>query len=258
MRRLTDDDLRTFAADGYLLVPDVVPEALLAAADAEIDGLVADPATPPVEGDGGPGVTAWFPPPSRLPACDALLRDSAALAIADELVAPGHLARSFDHVQVSTTRPPFPDRPGGPHIDGYGLGGDAPASFTLLAGILLTDQADEDTGNLWVWPGSHLAHRDLFHERGTFVLEGVVGHATLLDPPVALAAPRPVRGHRGDLLLAHHLLGHNKGSNTGPEVRRTVYHRLAVAGHAERWEATYLDPWTEYPPVRAALARREG
>src|SRR4051812_47115496 len=33
---LTDDDIRHFAVEGYLVVRDVVPQALLAAADAEI------------------------------------------------------------------------------------------------------------------------------------------------------------------------------------------------------------------------------
>ena len=38
--RLSNDDLRTFAADGYLVIAEVVPERLLAAADAEIDDLI--------------------------------------------------------------------------------------------------------------------------------------------------------------------------------------------------------------------------
>jgi hypothetical protein len=56
---LTDDDLRRFAVDGYLVVRDAVPEALLAAADAEIDGLIET--VTPHEGDLGPGQNAWFP-----------------------------------------------------------------------------------------------------------------------------------------------------------------------------------------------------
>jgi len=51
-------------------------------------------------------------------------------------------------------------------------------------------------------------------------------------------------------VLAHFLLGHNKGGHTGPRDRRTVDDRLAVPGHPQRWDATFLDPWLEYPPVR--------
>ena len=39
--------------------------------------------------------------------------------------------------------------PGGPHIDGWEPG----ASFTMLAGVLLTGQRGTQSGNLWVWPG---------------------------------------------------------------------------------------------------------
>jgi len=147
-----------------------------------------------------------------------------------------------------------PDVPGGPHIDGHRPGPDAPASFTLLAAVFLTDQRASQSGNLWVWPGSHLDHQRLFLDRGTDALKATGGHATLLHPPVQLSAPVEVRGGRGDLLLAHFLLGHNKGGNTGPQARRTIYYRLAVHGHAERWASTFLDPWTEYLPVRRALA----
>jgi hypothetical protein len=247
---LTDTDLRTFEREGYLVIPGAVPEALLAAADAEIDGLVED--TEPHEGDGGPGVNAWFMPRARLPRCEALLRDAPVLAAANELVAPGELDFAFDHVQVSTTRAPWHHVPGGPHLDGHTPRPDheAPDSFTLLVGVLLTDQTDDQSGSLWVWPGSHLAHRALFEERGTRVLLEAYGHSTLLHPPFTLGRPEPVRGRRGDVVLAHFLLGHNKGGHLGPVDRRTVYYRLAVPGHAQRWDATFLDPWLEYPPVR--------
>jgi hypothetical protein len=186
---LNEDDLRRFARDGYLVVPGVVPESLLTEADDEIDALKAD--VPPDEGDGGPGVNAWFSPRARLPRCEAVLRASPALAIADELVAPMTLDLAFDHIHVSTTTPPYDHVPGGPHIDGHGPDQHRPASFTLLAGVL----------------------------------------------------------------LAHFLLGHNKGGNTSDHERRTLYYRLAVPGHADRWEATFLDAWTEYAPVRRHAER---
>jgi ectoine hydroxylase-related dioxygenase (phytanoyl-CoA dioxygenase family) len=245
---LTDDDLRQFAAGGYLVVRDVVPESLLTAADAEIDGLTDT--DPPHEGNGGPGQNAWFPPRSRLPRCEDVLRRSPAIQIAEELVSPNTLDHAFDHIQVATTVPPWSHTPGGPHIDGHGPGQDPPASFTMLAGVLLTDQQEPGSGNLWVWPGSHLDHERLFRERGTKVLHQTGGHSTLLDPPAVLSPPLAITGRRGDLVLAHFLLGHNKGGNTASQVRRTIYFRLAVPGHAEHWEEAFLNVWTEYPRVR--------
>jgi hypothetical protein len=252
MGRLTDDDLRLFASDGYLLLPGIVPERLLAAADAEIDLLIAEVA--PDEGDRRPGQNAWFSRSGRLPRCDDVLRHSPALAIARELVADT-LDHAHDDIQVATTVPPWSHIPGGPHIDGHGEGQDPPYSFTMLAGVLLTDQHQSQSGNLWVWPGSHLDHERLFRERGTKVLQGFGGHATRLDPPLALGPARPILGGRGDLVLAHFLLGHNKGGNVAPHQRRTIYYRLSVPGHAQRWDQTFLDAWTEYPPVRAILTR---
>lgn len=248
MAALSEDDLHQFKLDGYLIVHDVVPESLLAAADHEIDDLMAD--TEPHEGNGGPGVNAWFMPRARLARCEALLRDSPALALANALVAPNELDFAFDHVQISTTRAPWSHIPGGPHIDGHLPGQDAPHSFTLLVGVLLTDQTGDQAGNLWVWPGSHLAHQQLFETRGTRALLETSGHSTLLQPPLILGAPVAIRGHRGDVVIAHFLLGHNKGGHTGSSDRRTVYFRLAVPGHPDRWSDTFLDPWFEYPPLQ--------
>lgn len=242
--RLTDDDLAQFATDGYLLIPGVVPEDLLERADAEVDGLIEAEAPNGVQ---EPGQHAWFPTPERLPRCDDVLRRSPALEIAEELVAPARLDHAFDHIQVATTVPRWAHVPGGPHIDGHAPGQDPPHSFTLLAGVPLTDQRRSQAGNLWVWPGSHLHHQRLFHERGSKVLLATGGHSTLLDPPLALSPPVELRAARGDLLLAHFLLGHNKGGNTADPVRRTIYYRLSVPGHAGRWEQTFLDPWTDYP-----------
>jgi hypothetical protein len=59
-------------------------------------------------------------------------------------------------------------------------------------------------------------------------------------------------GERGDVVFAHFLLGHNKGGNLADHVRRTIYYRLSVPGHARRADETRLDAWLEYPAIRAA------
>ncbi|HYD09633.1 MAG TPA: hypothetical protein VEA78_05970, partial [Acidimicrobiales bacterium] len=187
-----------------------------------------------------------FLPPATIPACHRALTESEAWPLAQSLVQPdGELELAFDHVQIALNLPPLSHVPGGPHIDGFGLGGDAPASFSVLAGIFVTDQVQGLCGQLWVWPGSHLDHARLFRERGTRVLEANGGHATLLDPPMPLGAPVPVHGERGDLLLASYFLGHNHGGNSTDVVRRMLYYRLRRTDHAERWEDVFLDPLLE-------------
>jgi len=63
-----------------------------------------------------------------------------------------------------------------------------------------------------------------------------------------------VFARRGDVLLAHYLLGHNSGGNTTERVRRIAYYRLGCEGHEGRWEDTFLDAFAEYEPVRRQLA----
>lgn len=242
---LTDAQRATFASDGYVLVPGAVDEGLLRAADAEVDELVARSPPPPAT----VGAHFHFLPPERLPAADAALRRSGALGLADELVAPHRLGHALDHIQVALNIPPNRHRPGAPHIDGH-RPGDEIRSFTMLAAIFLTDESTPDRGNLWVWPGSHRGHQELFRERGVDVLRGVSGHAAMLDPPVWFGPGEPLLAHRGDLLLAHFLLGHNSGGNTSADTRRILYYRLAVEGHAARWADTFLDPFAEYPSLR--------
>jgi len=251
MAQLTDEQVRTFARDGYIVLRNVVPEPLLAAADNEIDHATTD------EGWSRPGNRAWFPVRRQVPRCDALLRDSPAFALAEQLVSPNVLDYANNHIQVAITVPPWPYVTGGYHLDGYdgdpGPPRSPPRSFTMVAAVLLTDQRGVAAGNLWVWPGSHLSHQELFRDQGTWVFHRAGGRSSLLDPPLTLSSPVPVTGNRGDVLLAHYLLGHAKGGNTAEHVRRTVYFRLAVPGHAERWERTFLDAWTEYPPIQRML-----
>lgn len=247
---LSGDQLGRFGEDGYLVVPGVVPENLLAAVDQEIDALAAaDP--PPAD---TVGKHFWFLPPGQLPASDAALRHSGALDIAVELVAPRTLDLSLDHIQIALNYPPNDHRPGGPHVDGHRPDQRRPDSFTMLAAIYLVDEQETQAGNLWVWPGSHLDHERLFQQRGTRTLLPVSGHSTMLDPPPALREQVPVLARRGDLLLAHYLLGHNTGGNTTDRVRRIAYYRLGCPGHERRWEETFLDAFVEYLPVRHQLA----
>ena len=252
---LADAQLREFGERGYLVIAGVVDERFLAEADAEIDRLV-ETEPPPAN---TVGKHFWFLPPEQLPAAHSALTESGALAVAELLTAPEPLELILDHIQVALNIPPNAHRPGGPHIDGHvrqHASQTAPDSFTLLAGIFLSDETRPDSGALWVWPGSHLAHELLFRERGTDALMETGGHVTMLPSPPPLTAPEPAVGRRGDLLLAHSLLGHNSGPNLTTKTRRMVYYRLGCPEHRSRWAATFLDTLTEYYPVRRAMMRR--
>ncbi|HEV8255171.1 MAG TPA: phytanoyl-CoA dioxygenase family protein [Vicinamibacteria bacterium] len=143
----------------------------------------------------------------------------------------------------------FPsDEPGGrlhPHLDGLhtptnGVPEGTVRTFTLLVGVLLSDQTAPGMGNLVVWPGSHRLYEEHFRRHGgESLLEGL--------PDVPLPPPEPVLGRAGDLVLCHYQLAHTGGANTSPRVRYSVYFRVKAAGHdARRWECL-MQLWREWP-----------
>ncbi len=244
MAMLDPEQLDEFAERGFLVLPRAVPPDVVTAAAAAIDELIErDPPGPQVRGPRN-----YFPAAAQAPALAALLTGSPAFGLAESLTGPGTLVRPWQ-VQVALNIPPFPHRPGMHHLDGAPPGPDGrPGTFTMLAGVLMSDQRGRDAGNLWVWPGTHLTHAEYFraHGPGAFLATG--GY-----PPIPLPEPEQVTGEAGDLLLAHYLLGHNIGGNTARAVRRAVYFRIKRAGHDPRWREFLRDPWLDYDAVRQRL-----
>lgn len=237
--------LTAFVRDGYLVIPDVVPERLLAAVDIEFADVMQSQPPPPA----GAGHHSAFVPPSRVPACVAAFDGSSARSLAEWLVSPHQLLHIFNHVQLCTNPPHHQHRPGSPHIDGMGHGPKRPETFTMLAGIYLGDEQAPDRGNLYVWPGSHLLHASVHRHHGTDVLLPTGGHLGMFDPNLDLGPSHPVFAKRGDLLLSHYLTGHNSGGNRSDTPRRIAYFRLGTAGHRDRWEEAMVNPWHEYTPM---------
>ncbi len=135
--------------------------------------------------------------------------------------------------------------PSMPHIDYHVPSSDRPNSFTLLVGVLLSDQEDGDAGNVWVWPGSHRLFGEYLPAYGPCSLlehGGSLARAT----NVRLPRPTPVCGRAGDVLVAHPLLGHTTGPNTSDIMRKAVYFRLRRTDHVQRWEACLTNPVLEY------------
>jgi hypothetical protein len=242
--------LDEFAERGFLVLPRAVPPNVVAAAAEAIDELIKlDPPGPQVRGPHN-----YFAEAAQAPALAALLTGSPAFELAESLTGPGTLDVPWQ-VQVALNIPPFPHRPGMHHIDGApptpstpstALEPDRrPGTFTMLAGVLMSDQPGQDAGNLWVWPGTHLTHAEYFREHGPEAFFAAGGY-----PPIRRPEPEQVTGGPGDLLLAHYLLGHNIGGNNSPTVRRAVYFRIKRAGHDPRWREFLQDPWLDYDAVR--------
>lgn len=241
-RVLDEAQVEEFAQQGYVVVPQVVPADVLTRARGRVDDILA--ADPPPTDVHGPHFR--FLETRDEPDLLDTLTATGGLGLAEEVAGAGTLEAPWQ-VQVALNIPPFAHRPGAPHIDAANAepsGGPVVDTFTMLAGVLLTDQLAEDVGNLWVWPGTHLAHARYFREHGPRMF--------CAYPPIALPEPVQVLGRAGDLLLAHYLLGHNIGGNFASDrTRQALYFRLSSTGHAGRQEEFLQDPWLEYAPLRA-------
>jgi hypothetical protein len=249
MPNINKEQLRTFAHDGYIVLPEVVPSDLIDAARRAISERVKQ--EPPRPGHRGPHFYFVLNDANELTASLlAPLFESDAMALAQSLIASAPFEQP-DHVQISRNIPPWPHRPGGPHIDGLTPPepDGRPGTFTVLAGIFLTDQMRENVGNLWVWPGSQQGTANYLQAHGPDALLSCVPY-----PPIDLGPPRQVTGRAGDLLLAHYLLGHNMGGNVSDRVREVLYFRLRRADHRARWREALQDPLLEFESVRTAVS----
>ena len=153
-----------------------------------------------------------------------------------------------DSAQLAITIPPWPHRPGGPHVDGISppLPDGTPGTFSLLVGAWLTDHSEPNRGNLWVWPGTHLRFGAYLSRHGA---DGLGSLHPQAYPPIELGEPVQVTGPAGSVLIAHYLLAHNIGGYDGPAdapMRQVVYYRLQAAGHRARWRAAVTDPLVEF------------
>jgi hypothetical protein len=242
---LTDAQINEFAERGFVVVPQVVRGEVLDQAARRIDEVVA--ADPPAAEQRGHHF--YFLQGEDEPALMAPLMSTAAFGLAEELAGAGTLEVPWQ-VQVALNIPPYSHRPGRPHIDAGNAeptGGPVRGTFTLLAGVLMSDQLGENCGNLWVWPGTHLTHAAYFREQGPQMF--------CAYPPIELPEPEQIRGRAGDLVLAHYLLGHNIGGNYASErTRRALYFRISAADHASHRNEFLQDPWLDYAPIRSLPA----
>ncbi|MGW0711255.1 phytanoyl-CoA dioxygenase family protein [Streptomyces sp. NPDC002643] len=156
-----------------------------------------------------------------------------------------------DFAQVATTIPPWTHRPGGPHVDGLTPcePDGRPGSFSLLAGVWLTDHDRPHQGNLWIWPGTHLRFGQYLAERGADALARVEEMNPGPYPKIELGEPMQAVGPAGSVLFAHYLLAHNIGNHDGTadeRRRETVYYRLHASGHREGWRQRVTNPLAEF------------
>jgi hypothetical protein len=182
-----------------------------------------------------------------------LYREAGIGGLAKSLLRPGLTVTEPDFAQLATTIPPWPHRPGGPHVDGLTPPppDGRPGTFSLLCGLWLSDHREPDRGNLWVWPDTHLRFGEWLAERGADALARTEEMNPGPYPPVELGDAEQLTGPAGSVLFAHYLLAHNIGGHAGPAgaaPRQVIYYRLHATGHADRWREVVTAPLTEIRP----------
>jgi hypothetical protein len=251
MAEISSADIERFREQGFVVIPGVLGERLLTLGHRVATAmLTAEP--PPAEARGPYSLWPRFAEPGGRAHDHGLLRfyrESGIAALAAGLLRPDLPPEEPDSAQLAVTMPRWPHQPGGPHVDGLSPPEPSgrPGTFSLLAGVWLTDHSENSRGNLWVWPGSHLRAGAWLAEHGADALTGVWPERCY--PPVALDEPVQVTGPAGSVLLAHYLLGHNVGAHDGPDggpARQVVYYRLRAMGHRDRWREAMTDPLAEF------------
>jgi len=245
-RALTRSEKDSLRERGYAVLPGLVPRERVDAAVRAINASLGRGLRP--EDVPRFRATSFCPELQKADVILDLFRETPASAAAASLVGGDGLER----VTTGQIALSFPTdkgaRPPHPHLDGLytpdnGVPAGSVLSFTMLAGIVLSDVTTPDAGNLVVWPGSHRRLEDYFRARGPkSLLAGM--------PDIDLESPEPVLARAGDVVLCHYQLAHAAGFNTSPHVRYAVYFRLKRKGHdRQRWECL-TDVWREWPGLR--------
>jgi hypothetical protein len=129
-----------------------------------------------------------------------------------------------------------------PHLDPNEL-----RTFTLIAGVALSDVSSANAGALHYVPGGHVTMSNWFKE------EWSLGVTSQVPPEVDRSSGVPFLGKIGDVILMHHLVPHSVGLNASDLVRLMAYFRISHRAHfGQRLEAL-RDPWLEFEPLTSLL-----
>jgi hypothetical protein len=258
---LTDEQKRTFVREGYLVVPGVVPAPMRNRARRLIDTAL-DESTDRVANYVFNG-HEHCDPLQHAPEILALLTETPALALAEELSEPGgfwptRCCMVATRLPDRGPRPPWP--PTG-HLDGIpnranGLPPWELFPFAVLVGVFLSELTERDRGNFVVYPRSHhtVAAHVREHPDGWFDSDGY-GPPPMGVPEFPLGDPVEILARPGDVVLAHYELVHSVGYNASPDIRYAIYYRLVHRAITSDW-GQLADLWRGFPNLRGQITPR--
>ncbi|GCE27227.1 hypothetical protein KDA_27110 [Dictyobacter alpinus] len=252
---LTTEQKQTFFDQGFVKLPNAVPEQLvhkaLHAINASLGSEGMDPARLVTF-----RTQSYCPEVQRTAAITDLMTASPLWSLAESAIG----ANTIQPVQSGQIALRFPtaglDKVGGPHLDGMyspdnGVQKGRIQNFTALVGIFLSDIPQPFMGNFTVWPGTHHLYEQYFREHTPqSLLQGL--------PAIQLPEPQQITGKAGDAVLVHYQLAHAIAANTSPFIRYGIFFRLSHINHDEiHWECM-TDIWREWAGMRdiTSAARR--
>lgn len=238
---------RKMLEDGYVVIPGVVPPALLVEAQREINHRLGLGRTQAM--DAYADARDYWSDDTDAPAIMDLLFKTPLWELAQApLGGDGTLTRPATG-QIALRFPSVNNSHGGPasHIDGfYSPNANKTISrFTMLAGVLLSDLPGKYMGNLTVYPGTHRTIADYIKANGTSSLRAGLGRVIEMPEGVQIT------GKAGDAVLCHYQLAHDKEQNLSHLIRYAAYWRLWHKDAETCQPEGLTDIWREWPAIAA-------
>jgi hypothetical protein len=242
---LTNEELRTFAAEGLLVKRKFLAAELITEAQALIEDWYQHDMDP-AELDQYTQKT--FAP--RLGSHPTLLRLLSGTGVVELVRSLVGVFQPVDTVQIQIRIPerelPQAQPEKAMHVDGVSCPHLDPAdlrTFSLLVGVVLSDVTDAHGGALRYVPGGHLRMAEWFRS------EWSLGITQQTPPQIDAEDGEPFLAKPGDVLLMHHLVPHAVGRNHTDRPRIMAYFRVSHIDHATRQLEALKNPWLDYPAI---------
>lgn len=244
------DNIDSFVKNGYLHVKRAVDSRLVQEALRAINYHLGQLKAKGGKPDPGPG----FGLASQDVHVLDLLHQSSVWTLAHRLVGVGKVqtksqaqcALRFPEPGSSMNRVDVGQLPW--HVDGANVHKRSP--FTFLLGICLSEQMQENIGNLCVYPGSHIQCYQALHAANE-VDPGQPPRENVWQGrrPKMQSGPRQLLLQPGDAVFIHSKLAHTVAPNYSPNIRYQVYFRVFHVNH----DPSKVTLWEEFEGVQSAL-----
>lgn len=249
---LSEGQKREILERGFVKVPGVVSEEKVNAAVRAINASFGEGIDP--EQIVTYRAQSFCPELQGDPAISGLLNDTPAWSLAESAIGKGRI-QPVNRGQIAIRFPVAgdPELTLGGHLDGRhsptnGVPKDTIRNFTMLLGVSLSEVRTEWSGNLALWPGTHVLYEAYFREHGYDILRlgGAEGMPPIEEPEAEQQMAEP-----GDVFLVHYQIKHCPVTNISPFSRYMIYFRLNHVDHDQQRFEALTDIWMEWEGMRA-------